>query len=287
MLLFADVVEHGSFTTAAQLHGISKQAASKRVSNLEQALGVRLLARTTRSLKATEAGLRYQAQCLQIAQLVAQANANLQAERDEPSGSLTISAPRLFGRSSLIGVLDSYRRLHPNVHLKLCLTDRMVDLVDSGVDVALRVSHMKDSTLSVRRLGKVQAYFVASPKLLESLSPISDLELITSAPALTFRPDEVWSLPDGSKHKPNPVVTINDLEALSAAAAQGLGVTRIPGLLCGPLIAEDKLRVLLEGAPAASYTVYAAYLSKKQLSIKIRSFIDMLVEQRALFTEAA
>lgn len=286
MLLFADVVQHGSFTAAARQHGISKQAVSERVSKLEGALGVRLLQRTTRSLKPTEAGIRYQTECLQIASLIEQANTNMQAEQSEPMGMLTISAPNLFGRGSLIGLLKLYKHRYPKVHVNLRLTDRLVHLVDEGVDVALRVSHLDDGALSVRRLGSVHAYFVASPKLLRSLTARNDSDLIRTAPALAFRQGEVWELPDGAKVKPNTVLTIDDLVALSAAAAEGIGIARLPGMLSNTLIAQKKLRLLLDGAPAASFSVYAAYLSKKQLAPKIRSFIDLLVEQRANFVDA-
>lgn len=286
MMLFADVVQQGSFTRAAHLNRISKQAVSERVSKLEAALGVRLLQRTTRSLKPTEAGVRYHLECLQIAELVQQANAKMQAEQGEPLGTLTVSAPNVFGRGNLIGLLKQYTVRYPKVRVDLRLADRLVNLVDEGVDVALRVSRMNDGMLSVRRLGTVHSYFVASPKLRHAFAARSDIELIRTAPALAFRHGEIWELPSGEKVRPNVVVTIDDLIALSAAAVEGIGIARLPGMLYRPLAARNKLQQLLDGAPATSFSVYAAYLSKKQLAPKIRSFIDLLVEQRALFTDA-
>lgn len=285
MLLFADVVQNGSFTAAARKHGISKQAVSERVNKLEQALGVRLLQRTTRSLKPTESGSRYQLECLRIATLIEQANTTLQAEQSEPMGTLTITAPRVFGRGSLIGLLKLYRQRYPKVHVNLRLTDRLMHLVDEGVDVALRVSFMEDNTLSIRRLGTAQAYFVANPKLVRSLNAKNDVDLIRTGPTLAFRQGEVWELPDGTKIKPNAVMTIDDLVALSVAATEGIGIARLPGMLCRPLIAQNKLKLLLRDSPAASFSVYAAYVSKKHLAPKVRSFIDLLVEQRAQFID--
>lgn len=286
MLLFNDVVVRGSFTAAARHHGISKQAVSERVSRLEQALGVRLLQRTTRSLRPTEAGARYQAECQQIATLIAQANDTLQAEQAEPMGTLTVSAPYVFGRGGLIGVLALYRQRHPKVRVNLRLTDRLLNLVEEGVDVALRVSSLDDSSLSVRRLGAAHAYFAASPKLLRQLKPHSDIDLLRTGPALAFREGEVWDLPDGTRLRPQTVMTIDDLTALSAAVADGLGFARLPSALCRPLLAQNRIRLLLDGAPAARFSVFAAYMSKKQLPPKVRSFIDLLVEQRAEFTDA-
>ncbi len=150
----------------------------------------------------------------------------------------------------------------------------------------LRVSHLEDSTLSVRCLGTAHAYFVASPELLRNCAAKTDSERVRTAAALSFRPGEVWELPDGAKIKPNAVMTVDDLVALSVAAAEGLGIARIPGMLCQPLVAQGKLELLFDGAPAASFSVYAAYLSKKQLAPKIRSFVDLLVEERAQFIDA-
>ncbi|NJS36553.1 MAG: LysR family transcriptional regulator [Brachymonas sp.] len=286
MLLFADVVQLGSFTAAARKLGISKQAVSERVGKLEGTLGVRLLQRTTRSMKPTEAGLRYQEQCLQISSLIDQANANMQAEQSEPMGTLTVSAPNLFGRSGLISMIKQYHQRYPKVHVNLRLADRMVQLVEEGVDIALRVSQMNDSNLSVRRLGTAHAYFVASPELMARVAAKNDADLVRIAPAIAFRQGEVWEMFDGAKVKPNAVMTVDDLVAVSAAAAQGVGVAKLPGMLCKPLAEQGKLQILFDGQPAASFSVYAAYLSKKQLAPKIRSFIDMLVEQRALFSDA-
>lgn len=286
MLLFADVITHGSFTAAARANGISKQAVSERVAKLEAVLGVRLLQRTTRSLKPTEAGQRYHLECMNIAERIEQANNNIQAEQSEPTGTLTISAPHMFGRANLIGILKLYQKRWPKVKINLRLTDRLVNLVDDGIDVALRVSQMTDSALSVRRLGTVHSYFVISPHLLQAQQTKSHAELIRNAPALSFRESEVWELPDGSKVRPHTTLTVDDLVALSGACVEGLGLARLPGMLCRPLVEQNKLQMLLGGAPATSFSVYAAYLSKKQLAPKIRSFIDLLVEQRASFTDA-
>ncbi len=280
MLLFADVVSQGSFTAAARVNGISKQAVSERVAKLEAVLGVRLLQRTTRSLKPTEAGQRYHLECVNIAERIEQANTTIQAEQSEPTGMLTISAPNMFGRANLIGILKLYQQRWPRVKINLHLTDRLINLVEEGIDVALRVSQMTDNALSVRRLGTVHSYFVISPHLFKTQQAKSHADLIRNAPALSFRGGEVWDLPDGSKVKPQTILTIDDLVALSGACVEGAGVARLPGMLCRPLVEQNKLHMLLDGAPATSFSVYAAYVSKKQLAPKIRSFIDLLVEQR-------
>jgi DNA-binding transcriptional LysR family regulator len=287
MLLYVDVVREGSFTAAARHVGISKQAVSERIYKLEAALGVRLLQRTTRSLRMTDAGMRYHAECAQIAQQIEQANLAVQVEQATPTGLLRISAPMLYGRNRLIPAIQTYTARYPNVQVSLRLSDGIVNLVDEGIDVALRVSHLNDSSLSVRRLGEVSSYFVASPALLNKYPSMTDGEIIRRAPAIAFRESEIWDLPTGAKIKPNAVLTVNDLEALSAAAVQGLGITRMPGILCNPLIAQKKLRKLLPEHAATTMTIYAVYVSKTHLAPKIRAFIDVLVEHSNDFTEAS
>jgi DNA-binding transcriptional LysR family regulator len=285
MLLFVDVVREASFTAAARRQGVSKQAVSERINRLEAALGVRLLQRTTRRLRTTEAGERYYVECAAIAQHIEQANLAVQTEQAEPVGLLRVSAPILYGRAKLVNAIKTYTQRYPKVRVDLRLADRLVNLVDEGVDVALRVSGMNDGNLSVRRLGSVSAYFVASPSFVKAQGAQSDVQILSTAPAITVREGEIWDLPTGAKVKPNAVLTVNDLASVAAAAAQGIGLARLPGILCKPMIARGELRYLLDGQAASSFSVYAAYVSKKQLSPKIRTFIDVLVEHRADFTD--
>jgi DNA-binding transcriptional LysR family regulator len=246
---------------------------------------VRLLQRTTRTLRPTDAGARYFEACASIAQQIEQANQAIQAEQATPTGLLRVSAPMLYGRRRLIPAIQRYLERYPAVRVDLRLTDKLVNLVDEGVDVALRVSHLSDSALSARPLGEVAAYFVASPTLLRRYADHNDHEIIRTAPAVTFREGEVWDMPEGAKVMPNTVLTINDLDALSAATVKGLGISRMPGILCNPLIAQGSLQKLLAGKAATSMTVYAVYVSKKQLAPKIRAFVDVLLEHAKDFTE--
>ncbi len=280
MLLFADVLEQSSFTAAARLHGISKQAVSERINRLELALGVRLLQRTTRSLRPTEVGKRYALACSQMARLMQQANEDMQSEQNEPVGTLTVAAPVLFGRSQLVPLLQACIERHPKLRIDLRLSDRIVNLVEEGIDVALRVSHQSEPGLSARRLGFAQSFFVASPQLLAEHAGLSDAEILRRAPAVTFREGEIWQLPEGAKVKPNSVANIDDLAAMTAAVVIGLGIARLPGVLCRPHFADGSLVALLKRAPATTFSVYAAYASKRQLAPKIRCFVDLLVERR-------
>jgi DNA-binding transcriptional LysR family regulator len=285
MLLFVDVVREASFTAAARRQGISKQAVSERIGRLESALGVRLLQRTTRRLHTTDAGERYFGECAAIAQRIEQANLAMQTEQAEPMGLLRVSAPVVYGRAKLMNAIRTYTRRFPKVQVDLRLADRLVNLVEEGVDVALRVSDLNDGSLSVRRLGEVSAHFVASPALLAAHAQHNDAHIISTVPAITFREGEIWDLPTGAKVKPNAVLNVNDLASVAAAAALGIGVARLPGIICKPMVARGELQLLLQGKAASSFSVYAAYVSKKQLAPKIRAFIDVLVQHRADFTD--
>ncbi len=283
MLLFVEVVRQAGFSSAARSLGLSKQAISERINKLEASLGVRLLQRTTRSLRVTEAGSLYFEECSEIAQRIDKANAVVQANQAIPTGKLTISAPLLYGRDRLMRCVQTFTERYPSVQINLRLTDALVNLVEEGVDIALRVSHLNDSSLSARRLGEVSAYFVASPVLVKRFNAMSARDIIRQAPAVSFREGEIWDLPDGSKVKPNTVLTVNDLEALASAVTRGIGIARMPGLLCNPLVEQGALQKLLGAAPASSMSVYAAYVSKKQLAPKIRAFIDVLMEHQSDF----
>lgn len=285
MLLFVDVVREASFTAAAKRQGISKQAVSERIGRLEAALGVRLLQRTTRRLHTTDAGQRYYIECAVIAERIEDANAAMHTEQDEPIGLLRVSAPVLYGRARMMNAVRTYTQRYPKVQLDLRLTDRLVNLVEEGVDLALRVSDLDDGSLSVRRLGGVASYFVASPALRAAHARHNDAQFISTAPAITFREGEIWDLPSGAKVKPKRVLNVNDLAAVAAAAAAGIGVARLPGILCKPMVARAELQLLLQGHVAAGFSTYAAYVSKKQLAPKIRCFIDVLVEHRLDFVE--
>jgi DNA-binding transcriptional LysR family regulator len=221
-----------------------------------------------------------------IAQQIEQANLALQAEHAAPTGLLRLSAPTLYGRNRLIPAIQTYTTRYPNVQVSLRLSDHMVNLVEEGIDLALRVSHLNDSALSARPLGEVSAYYVGSPTLLAQYQGMTDGDIIRRAPAIAFRESEMWDLPTGAKIKPHAVLTVNDLEALAAAAVQGLGIARMPGILCTPLVAQGQLIKLMPDYAAATLTVYAVYVSKKHLAPKIRAFIDVLVEHSHDFTDS-
>ena len=166
MLLFAAVVREGSFTRAARQLGITKQTASERIAKLEAGLGVRLLERTTRRLRATDAGTGYYERCALIAAQIDEANSEVQQRQAEPVGRLRVSAPVLYGRRFLAPLIADFLARYPRTRVEVVLSDRRVDLIEEGLDLAIRIGALDDSTLAARKLGEAHVYYVASPRFL-------------------------------------------------------------------------------------------------------------------------
>lgn len=274
MLLFSAVVREGSFTRAARQLGITKQSASERVARLEEQLGVRLLERTTRRLRATEIGSRYYERCSTIATQIEDANREAQQQQAEPTGLLRVSAPVLYGRRFLTPVLSSYMARYPKVRVHVLLADRRVHLLDEGFDLAIRIGEVDDASLTVRRLGEGHVYYVASPTYVQDrrrLQPraLADLRCIG------MRAVETWPLANVSL-KIAPVLVVNDLEMACDAAVAGVGVARLPALVCRAAVESGRLRVLFDADQESLRPVYAVFPSRRHLPTKVRYFADLL-----------
>lgn len=274
MLLFAAVVREGSFTRAARQLGVTKQTASARLGQLEARLGVRLLERTTRRLRVTEAGGRYYERCSAIAAQIDEANREAQQQQVEPTGLLRVTAPRLYGRRFLAPVVASYLARHARARLELVLADHRADLLDEGFDVAIRVGELDDSSLSARRLGEGHVYYVASPAYLAAHGAPAAATL-REARCVGTRPVEVWQA-GGAAVKIEPVLVANDLEVAAEAAAAGVGVARLPSLVCGDAVAAGRLQVIGGLAPPLRRPIFAVFPSRRHLPAKVRVFVDTL-----------
>ncbi|MBK6923620.1 MAG: LysR family transcriptional regulator [Deltaproteobacteria bacterium] len=276
MILFAAVVREGSFTGAARHLGITKQTASERIAKLEMQLGVRLLERTTRRLRATDAGAHYAEKCSAIAAQVEDANREVQQRQSEPSGVLRVSTPVLYGRRYLAPVVASFLSRYPRVRVELVLADRRVELVEEGFDIAIRIGKLQDSTLAVHKLGVGYVYFVASPRYL-STHGHPQRDTMAQARFVGTRRIEQWELL-GVRTRIEPTLVVNDLEVACEAAVAGVGITRVPGLVCRPAVERGELEVLFGHDPALTTPVYAVFPSRTHLAAKVRLFVDALGE---------
>jgi DNA-binding transcriptional LysR family regulator len=276
MLLFATVVREGSFTRAARQLGVSKQTASERVGKLEERLGVRLLERTTRTLRVTDAGAGYAERCTAIAAQIEEANQAVQARQAEPTGVLRVSTPVLYGRRYLAPIAARYLARYPQTRIELLLADRRVQLIEEGYDLAIRVGNLDDASIAARRLGEGHTYFLASPAYLRTHGRPTPKKL-GQARCITLQPFETWTI-DGVSTKIEPVLVVNDLEVACDAAIAGVGIVRAPSIVCREAVAKGRLVPLFTEAPALVRPVWAVYPSRRYLPVKVRVFVDLLAE---------
>ena len=276
MLLFAAVVREGGFTRAARALGLTKQTVSARIAKLEEGLGVRLLERTTRQVRVTDGGAGYAERCAAIALDIEQANDEVQQRQAEPVGLLRVSAPVLYGRRFLAPVLSRYLGRYPRVQVEIALSDRRVDLIEEGIDLAVRIGALDDSSLTMRKLDEGHVYYLASPRFLKTYG-VPTPSALRSLRCIGARPHETWQVGTVSA-KIEPVLVVNDLEVACAAAVDGVGLARLPSLVCGQEVRAGRLVVLFPGEAPQSRPVYAVYPSRRQLPTKVRAFIDCLSE---------
>lgn len=284
MFVFVSVVSEGGFTRAARKLGVTKQSVSERVARLESHLGVRLLERTTRSVKPTEIGQVYFERCRAIAGEVAEANEEARSRQLKPSGSLRISAPYLFGRRFLSPIVAEYMREYRDVQIEVVLGDGRVRLLEDGFDLAIRAGALTDSSLTSRLLGTVRVSTVVSPALL-GRAKLEDGRDLAKFGCVGMRPEETWNV-HGTPFVVRPSLVVNDLEFVCSAAMEGLGVAQLPELVTKDALAEKRLRRVLEREPFR-VPVYAVFPSRQFLPVKVRSFVERLVAARLLDTSAA
>jgi DNA-binding transcriptional LysR family regulator len=274
MLLFAAVVREGSFTRAARQLGITKQTTSERIRKLEEQLGVRLLERTTRRLRVTGAGATYYDRCAAIAAQIDEANSEVQQREAEPVGLLRVSSPTLYGRRYLAPVVSEFLGRYPKARVELVLTDRRLNLIEEGIDVAIHIGPLNDSSLVARKLGEGAMYLVASPGFLAKYGTPSASELGT-ARCIGLSAFETWVV-EGVKSRMDPVLTVNDHELACEAAIAGVGIACVPEPLCRDAVHDGRLKVLFGPKPAVLRPVHAVYPSRQHLPTKVQLFVETL-----------
>jgi DNA-binding transcriptional LysR family regulator len=285
MALFARVVQARSFSAAARDLGLVKSAVSKRVSLLEERLGVRLLTRTTRKLSLTEDGARYYEHC---AALLASADAAEEAVAGasvEPRGRLLVNAPVSFSQMYLTDALTAFLTKHSGIEIELTADDRIVDAVEGGYDLVVRITRLEDSSLVARRLTMDRLVVCASPEYLARHGrPTSPGELVNHNClhySLVSQSGE-WRFRDAKKQP--FVVPINgnfrttDGATLWRAARAGLGVAVTPLFMVARDVHEGRLELLLEGARKAEIGIYAMFASRRQLPARTKLLVEHLVK---------
>lgn len=297
LLYFAKVVEHGGFMAAGRVLGIPKSRLSRRVAELERRLGVRLLQRTTRRLSLTDIGNQYYQHCRSMLAEAEAAEEAIAHSSAEPRGLIRVSCPELLAKTMLGPALPRFMARHPQVRVWLEATNRRVDLIEEGIDVALRVRNViEDSAnLVVRRLGISRVILVASPALLQRHPPPTMPSELGALPALTMsRADgrASWVLLDDAGHSyaiqiDAPRLMTDDMVVLRDAAVAGLGVAALPAHYCHQELADGRLARLLPAFDFPWGILHAAFPTRRGMSPAVRAFIDFLDQELISAEEAA
>jgi DNA-binding transcriptional LysR family regulator len=283
MAIFVRVVEAGSFTGAAKALGLPKSTVSRKITQLEERLGVRLIQRTTRSLSLTDTGSAYHSHCSRILGEIEEANIAVTQMQSTPTGTLRITAPVLFGSTVLSGLIAEYMELHPQVNIDLVLSDQVVDLVQEGIDVAFRVGQLEDSSLIGRYLGDVKAILCASADYVDRFGKPSHPEEINDHQVISATGWNQWSLKGPNEQEVNinikPRLKVNDLSSLYTLALSGAGIAALPVLIAASAIKTQNLVPILCDWPFEAHPIHALYASNRHLSAKVRSFVDFVIER--------
>jgi DNA-binding transcriptional LysR family regulator len=281
--LFARIVESGSFSKAAAEFGITQPTATKAVAAMEARLGARLLHRTTRGVSPTEVGALYYDRCKAIASEIDAADNLATLMQRGIGGTLRVSTSVAFGRRVLVPLALEYMRQHPSLTLDLSFDDRYVNLVEQGIDLAVRMGRLADSTLGARWLGRNPWVMVAAPAYLKAHgTPKQPKELAQRACLIysTAQGDDRWLLtgPDGSEQ----VVPVrgplrsNNLSALLAGAREGLGIAILPWYVARESVADASVKPILERYVLPTQEIHAVYPSPKLVPGKVSAFIEFL-----------
>lgn len=283
MNAFVKVVSLGSYAEAGRALGVTRSAVSKAVMELEQLLGARLLDRTTRRVNATEAGLAYYQNCVDILARVEETEMQVLRLHDEPHGVLKVNAPMSFGALYLGPAMADFMSGFPELRIELALNDRLIDPIEEGADVTVRIAQLADSSLIARKLAPARRVLVASPSYLERQGIPTAPQDLTRHRCLNYGHTTTlqrWPLTrDGQPASVavNAVMCSNNGDVLKAAAMEGQGIALLPTFLVGPDIAAGRLSTILDAYAPTELGIYALYTPNRYLAAKVRLVIDFLV----------
>jgi DNA-binding transcriptional LysR family regulator len=283
LMVFTRAVKGGSLSAAGRELGISLAVASKRLQRLEEQLGVRLLHRSTRQLSLTDEGAEYYHYCVRILAELEEGEERVTRGSKEPKGNLKVTVPAAFGRLHVAPLVPEFLKRYPAIKLNLHLTDSIVDIIDQGYDLAVRIGELKDSSLVAKAIGRDRRVVVATPSYLARYgAPQSPLEL-SGHNALLFAGTDLWNFtaPDGEQLsvKVSGNLDTNNCDALREAIYADLGLAMRPLWDVWQDLRSGRLVRLLSSYTAPSYPINAVYPSRRLLPKKTRIFIDQLQQR--------
>lgn len=289
LTVYVAVAEERGFAAAARRLNMSPPAVTRAVASLEDQLGVKLLNRTTRYVRATEIGLRYLDDAKRILAEVDTADQTATGINSEPQGHLVVTAPVLFGRLFVTEGIVDYLKKYPKMQVDAIFLDRVVNLLEEGIDVGVRIGELPDSSMRAKRIGSVRQVLCAAPEYLAKngipQNP-DDLQKHTIIASKAGSGSIDWRFPIAEEHidkkskykvlplKPRLTVTTND--AAIQAAIQGFGITRVLSYQIAKELASGQLKVVLENYETAAKPVHVVHREGRNSAVKIRAFVDLL-----------
>ena len=292
MTVFVAVAEEASFARGARRLGMSPPAVTRAIAALEERLGVKLLNRTTRCVRTTEAGQRYLDDSRRIIGEVDEADEAAAGINAEPRGHLAITAPVLFGKMFVLPGIVEFLRRYPDMEVSALFLDRVVNLLEEGLDVGVRIGELPDSSMKAIRVGSVRRVLCASPGYLDkhgiphSLAALSEHSIVS---ATAVSPTSEWKFGQGSelstvRVKPRLALSSND--AAMEAALQGFGITRLLSYQVAAHVASGQLKIMLSEFEPPPMPIHVLHREGRYTSVKIRTFVDLMAvrlrEDRAL-----
>ncbi|MFE1599819.1 LysR family transcriptional regulator [Methylobacterium sp. ID0610] len=282
MRIFAKVAETASFTETARLMHMSPPAVTRAVAALEDTIGARLFVRTTRSVKLTEAGGRYYEDCRRILADIVEAEAAAAGSYATPSGTLALTASVLFGQMHVLPIVTDYLDTYPTMAARTLFVDRPVNIVEEGIDVAIRIGHLSDSGFTAARVGSVRRVICGSPAYFErhgvptTPADLKDHRIAVSTGAWA---SPEWRFGRDERVTIRPVLQSNTNEAPIAAALAGWGLTRVLHYQIGPALIEGRLQIVLADHEEPPLPIHVLYPEGRHAPAKVRTFVDLAVSR--------
>jgi DNA-binding transcriptional LysR family regulator len=285
MQVFVQVAERASFAEAARALSVSAARVTRAVAALEERCGARLLNRTTRVVRLTDAGTRYLAQCKQILGAIDEAEAQAASSQRDLSGQLSITAPVLFGRHHVAPVLFAFLKEHPKLNARVAFVDRVIDMLEQQVDVAVRIGHLPDSGLTAIRVGHVRRVTVGAPSYLRAFGTPAHPQALREHALIAFAgmaEAQRWTYQIAGRLEtvaPMPRMIVNNGEIAIAAALAGHGLTKVLSYQVVDELRAKRLKVILTPFEPAPTPVHVVHVEGRAASRRVRSFVEFAVER--------
>lgn len=281
MQLFVRIADEGSLTAAARRAQTSLPAVVRALAALEKGLGVRLFNRTTRRVVLTEEGRSYLASCRDVLATIAESERALGVSAETLAGDISITAPVMFGQMYVMPALTAFLTTHLATRANLVLLDRMVNLVDEGIDVGIRIGHLDDSTLIARQLGSVRRLVVASPAYLRKHGRPKHPRELAGSNCVVHTGAPPWRFREGRRQisvHTTGNLRLNQIASIADACAAGLGFGMFMAYQVAPRIASRELAIVLEDFEPAPLPINVVYPQARLLPARVRAFIDWIAD---------